>query len=184
MASLIEIDTRSKTDLPESGPGIRRVQDELTAQFNPANPAEAILVDRMASAAWRLERVSALQTEALDRADFAESAKVLGQLARYESTLQRVFEGALKALLTLRKTSARYEPDPLPPAPPSDPVRAIPVLPCDPARRPQVLYNEETASSGSVSDLPESQQCGPRTCLRTYQTSFSAFSKTCEAKAS
>src|SRR5581483_7256027 len=94
--------TSKKTVLPgENAEVYEQIRQALFAEHQPATPTEAILVEEMAQAHWRLERVRAQQ----DRAMLADSldAKLLSLLHRYAASYERSF---YKALETLKKIQA------------------------------------------------------------------------------
>ena len=121
---------RSRTVLlkNESEEDFNALHDLLVDHFQPANPYETDLVERLVAARWRLDRVSSMETALLEvevarrepeiekefksccpevrnalafRALFDES-RVLAGLSRYESRFRRTCEKLTKELNSLR----------------------------------------------------------------------------------
>ncbi len=143
--------------------------DSFLDRFRPADGVELELVEAMAAARWRLRRLLAIETrifeiETLRRGDsldrefkpiddydrlanafqhLADNDRSLVVLSRYESTLNRTFDRALKQLTQLQSAprpgaakhvgSFRNSPDP-PSRDLPDPCPAVPV--CEPASEP------------------------------------------------
>ena len=104
-------------------------RDGYYQRFLPATPPEKDLVDQMISATWRLRRLTAVESAALDQAIDAErvnidatyddldaetrthfaflkltrDSAVLATYQRFQSTLLRQYDRALGNLQTLRK---------------------------------------------------------------------------------
>ena len=70
----------------------------LLEEHQPATPTEAMLVNEMAQARWRLDRVRRRQDQAFESETL--DAKLLAILLRYATTYERSF---FKALETLKK---------------------------------------------------------------------------------
>ena len=92
----------NKVVLPgESRAAYDRLLDTLMDEHNPGSPTEALLVEEMAQAHWRLNRVryrqdTAFESETLD-------AKLLALLHRYATGFERSFFKALQTLKQLQK---------------------------------------------------------------------------------
>jgi len=92
----------NKVVLPgESRAAYDRLVDTLMDEHQPDSPTEALLVEEMAQAHWRLNRVryrqdTAFESETLD-------AKLLTLLHRYATTYERSFFKALQTLKQLQK---------------------------------------------------------------------------------
>ncbi len=92
----------NKIVLPgESRAAYDRLLDTLMEEHDPGTPTEALLVEEMAQAHWRLNRVryrqdTAFESETLD-------AKLLALLHRYATGFERSFFKALQTLKQLQK---------------------------------------------------------------------------------
>ena len=140
------------------------LRDAYAEQFQPATQLEMDLVEAMAVARFRLRRVAIIEThllvnKILDDSDsgpyenddqniadaFDQSNASIGLLTRYESSLDRTFDRALKQLQSLQKTRSarppaelRNEPEPASP-PATSPLTSMPQPAPQPAsdvRRP------------------------------------------------
>jgi len=141
---------RSRTVLlkNESEEDFNALHDLLVDHFQPANPYETDLVERLVAARWRLDRVSSMETALLEvevarrepeiekefksccpevrnalafRALFDES-RVLAGLSRYESRFRRTCEKLTKELNSLRALRKLNEgPNPKNDQPPAAP---------------------------------------------------------------
>ena len=112
----------------ESAAEFDALRDDYYLQFTPASRAETDLVDRMIAATWRLRRLAALESAAIDHTIDAQRADVdatyddldpetrahlafeqltaegvtLAAYARFQSTQLRQYDRALRSLLILR----------------------------------------------------------------------------------
>jgi hypothetical protein len=122
----------------ENRRAFERLRDAYMDRFEPADPVEAGLIETMAAARWRLNRLIAIEsklyekelvlqhrdiskqfTEIDDEAKLAcvfdhcaNQGKSLAMLVRYEGQLNRTYDRAFKQLHALQK--------PQPPAPPQE----------------------------------------------------------------
>jgi len=91
--------TSSKVVLPgEDSTQFHNLRQGLFDEHRPATPTETLLVEEMAQAHWRLERVRRRQDQAFDTDTL--DTKLLALLQRYSTTYERTF---FKSLETLRK---------------------------------------------------------------------------------
>ncbi len=89
----------NKIVLPgESRAAYDRLLDTLMEEHDPGTPTEALLVEEMAQAHWRLNRVRYRQDQAFESETL--DAKLLALLHRYATGYERSF---FKALETLKK---------------------------------------------------------------------------------
>ncbi len=117
----------------ESAEEFASLRDDYYSQFAPATRAESDLVDRMIAATWRLRRLAALESAALDHAIEAQRAELdatyqgldpetrahfafdqlagegvtLHTYARFQSAQLRQYDRALRNLLLLRETASK-----------------------------------------------------------------------------
>jgi hypothetical protein len=99
----------------EDAPAFHRLEARYLAQFKPATPSEAFLVQRMIMVSWRLPRLAAMESRVLSAQ--MENGKsgappsqptnfilidTLFKLARYQICLERSFYRARKLLDSLR----------------------------------------------------------------------------------
>ena len=121
----------------ESGENFELMLRQHVDRFAPLDGVEFGMIEEMASSYWRLRRAWAVETRLLDDALSAQAsgdqlgriAAAFGDLAsqprlalllRYQSTLHRAYQRALRNLLMLRKvceTNPVPESDTMPPAP-------------------------------------------------------------------
>ena len=151
----------------ESQEEFEALLESFLHRFQPADAVEARLVESMAAARWRLDRVVNIETHLLARemeevyqppggtldsdrrlaAAFRSGRDALTALARYESSLNRAFDRALKQLQLLQKSRPAPEPgfvrqfsepapSELPPDPQPDPVNLPSVSVPDPPDHP------------------------------------------------
>ena len=99
--------------------------DSFYAEYQPVTPTEAALVDAMATARWRLLRLSNLEVSAVDHAyadadsalsipvrtllayrSAADSGRSMELMSRSEARLQIQFNNALDRLRRLRRVAA------------------------------------------------------------------------------
>ena len=148
-------------------------------RFQPADQVEMELVEAMAVARWRLRRIANIETHVLTNQmtwnskhnssyrelqdDDQRLAYVYEQcsghinlLSRYESSLNRTFDRALKQLQLLQKSRPSpapgfvrqsFEPDTLP-SPQSSPSTGGAALPPAPRAHPQPQLPPETSPAG------------------------------------
>lgn len=154
--------------LPNEDPGqFHALLDAYFDQFQPATPIETEMVEAMAAARWRLRRLIGIETDILtrelgertaymDRYDvtpdphariafvfqkLADNTHSLALLARYESSLNRVYDRAFKQLQMLQserrrqaqQSEARQQNEPTAAA---DPPRPAPPTPAETAPNP------------------------------------------------
>ncbi len=85
--------------LPGEDPAqFQHLRRALLKEHQPATPTEKLLVEEMAQAHWRLERVRRRQDEAFEYETL--DTKLLALLLRYAATAERTF---FKSLETLKK---------------------------------------------------------------------------------
>jgi len=114
----------------ESLDGFKTMLKSLTREFNPATEAETELVETMAVSRWRLLRIWGIQKTEFDREidlqpreagpkcvragmafrNMADNSRSLDLLLRYETSLERQYNRALKNLLNLQATRPPTEP--------------------------------------------------------------------------
>jgi len=118
-AKQVVLSTESQEDFDE-------LLEAYVQRFHPADAVEADLVESMAAARWRLRRIAAIETSLLEQGiegavthkitdqplAFAFSSKdgSFSALARYENTLNRTYDRALKQLQLLQKSRPTSEP--------------------------------------------------------------------------
>jgi len=91
--------TSGKVVLPgEDSVQFVHLRRALLKEHQPATPTETLLVEEIAQAHWRLERVRRRQDQAFDTETL--DTKVLSLLHRYATTYERSF---FKSLATLKK---------------------------------------------------------------------------------
>ena len=94
--------TSQKVILPgEDSAEFQELLDTLVAEHRPGSPTESLLIDEMAQARWRLDRVRRKQDEAFS-ADVLDQ-KLLALLLRYGVTYERSFYKALETLKKLQR---------------------------------------------------------------------------------
>ncbi len=120
--------------LPNENPEeFRELRDAFFDEYHPAGPTETLLVEQLATAAWRLRRVRALETGLFnirisdlreDKSDppldpraraFAydtSGSRSIETLSRYETRTERSFYRALHELQRLRSTPPAPDPPP------------------------------------------------------------------------
>ena len=116
----------------ESAEDFDALREDYYCQFAPASRAETDLVDRMIAATWRLRRLSALESAALDHAIDAQRSDVdaiyenldpetrahfafeqlaegvtLATYGRFQSTQLRQYDRALRNLLIIRAAAPK-----------------------------------------------------------------------------
>src|SRR3954451_24333958 len=92
------------------------LRQDMLAIYAPANAAEAMLVDEVAAAQWRLMRVRRLETLILEKlagdtsdcdtglaAAFIEKPKEIARLTRYITSIERAYYRALSKLKQIQK---------------------------------------------------------------------------------
>src|SRR5205085_2383660 len=92
------------------------LRQDLLATYVPANAAEALLVEELATASWRLLRARRQETLILqklvgDNADcdagfataFIEKPKEIARLTRYITSIERAYYRAIAKLEQIRK---------------------------------------------------------------------------------
>ena len=105
----------------ESQEEFDELREDYIQRFQPADRVESDLVDAMAATRWRLLRIAAIESgilsEGIDRAikfdsdnhlsvAFQANEDSLAKLTRYENSLNRTFDRALKQLQLLQKSRA------------------------------------------------------------------------------
>jgi len=94
--------TSQKVILPgEDSAEFQELLDTLVAEHRPGSPTESLLIDEMAQARWRLDRVRRKQDQAFS-ADMLDQ-KLLALLLRYGATYERSFYKALETLKKLQR---------------------------------------------------------------------------------
>lgn len=78
--------------------------DRFRDQYKPASVTETFLVEQMAHAQWKMDRVA--QMEANLMLHQPPPAKEFARLKKYVNSARRSFQQALKTLMLLRKTRA------------------------------------------------------------------------------
>jgi hypothetical protein len=137
--------------------------DSFIRKFRPQDEVELELVTEMVAARWRLRRIWAIQTAALDlqmdkmETEVAEKFQVITEptrlglafttmanegrslqlLLRYESTYRRMYNQAQRDLLRLRESAASKESPNEPTPPPAGFVSPPPATPPDAQIEPQ-----------------------------------------------
>jgi hypothetical protein len=87
----------------ESAEEFDELKAALTEEHNPQTPTEQILVEKMAQHHWLSQRAQFLQTFEMKDNLFSEDAfKAVNTYIRYQAHHERLFQRALKDLLTLR----------------------------------------------------------------------------------
>ena len=109
----------------ESQEEFDELREDYIQRFQPADRVESDLVDTMAATRWRLLRIAAIESgilsEGIDRAikfdsdnhlsfAFTANENSLANLSRYENSLNRTFDRALKQLQLLQKSRPSPEP--------------------------------------------------------------------------
>ena len=109
----------------ESQEEFDELREDYIQRFQPADRVESDLVDTMAATRWRLLRIAAIESgilsEGIDRAikfdsdnhlsvAFQANEDSLAKLTRYENSLNRTFDRALKQLQLLQKSRPSPEP--------------------------------------------------------------------------
>lgn len=131
--------------------------NQYLLRFDPVDDFEICLIEEMAAAFWRGRRVMAVETRLLDDAIVCQhhpdpldrlaagfSSLVnnpeFKNLSRYEAHYDRIFQRALKNLLTLRKEKSARQSQPVDSDPPQVPDLATPPNEpeTDPVPTPQV----------------------------------------------
>ena len=152
----------------ESAIHFKRLRDEFLNRFQPADVVELAFVDEMIASAWRLRRVWAVETRALENelptpdarfstpgrrttAAFVRlSSNSVARMDHYETRQHRTFQRALANLLLIRKNS-QNEPSPTIPISAHMPPQ-VPALP--------MTYEEQTLPQ-TVSDAAEATPQNP-----------------------
>jgi hypothetical protein len=163
----------------ESAEDFQALLDDFRAEHQPASPTESLLVEQLAMAAWRLERLRGIETGLFElrmtdlardlenkyhsvkererRAfvflDDTRNARAIQNLFRYETRIERSFYKALAELQRLR--AAR--PSGNPPAPiPADTGHA------SPASRPR---DDDPTEPGDTAPPRQPAALSPRRCV-------------------
>ncbi|HZS55403.1 MAG TPA: hypothetical protein VFA65_13465 [Bryobacteraceae bacterium] len=80
-----------------------RLQQALRDEHQPVTPTEHILVEKMVQCYWLSQRAQSLQTSIMTEHPFSpEAQNELTPYLRYQAHYERLFQRALKDLLTLR----------------------------------------------------------------------------------
>jgi hypothetical protein len=90
------------------------LRETLTSEYKPANTVESQLVDQIAAAMWRKNRVCALESDALTAmltapAPDGPEAKQFDRMQRYAVSLDREFHRAVELLRKLQIDRVRNE---------------------------------------------------------------------------
>ena len=94
--------TSGKVVLPgEDASQFEFLRRSLLKEHRPNTPTEKILVEEMAQAHWRLDRVRRRQDQAFESDTLNE--KLLALLLRYATTYERTFYKSLQALTKLQR---------------------------------------------------------------------------------
>jgi len=94
--------TSGKVVLPgEDASQFEFLRRSLLKEHRPNTPTEKILVEEMAQAHWRLDRVRRRQDQAFESETLDE--KLLALLLRYATTYERTFHKSLQALRKLQR---------------------------------------------------------------------------------
>jgi len=94
----------------EDAQAFDRLQQGLREEHQPSTPTEQILVEKMAQHYWLSQRAQSLQTVVMmDRPLDEEVQKELAPYIRYHAHYERLFQRALKDLLTLRAEKRKAE---------------------------------------------------------------------------
>jgi hypothetical protein len=72
-------------------------------EYDPQGPTESNLVQALADASWRLNRVVALETNLLMQGDLESQAKALANLSMHSQRLSRQFERTVTQLRALQE---------------------------------------------------------------------------------
>jgi hypothetical protein len=140
-----------------------KIRAEYIATYQPATPAEEVLVDEMIVARWRILRLWTIETALFDREVIRQQPEIeqgakpnpatnlalafraladesysLALLSRYESRLQRTHERSYRTLRQLQQERAT----PTQPEPPSEPTPRQ--EPPDPTQPPSGLNSDPT----------------------------------------
>ena len=84
------------------------LQNQLIAEYSPATPTEAILVERMAQHHWMRNRALYFQSHYIESGDDIDLPKV-ALFMRYETTHERAFHKCLNDLTKLRSDKQKQE---------------------------------------------------------------------------
>jgi len=108
----------------ESEDGFRALREAYLAEFQPASPRDLALVDLLAAARWRLDRLRLIEVDLYDteiaRQDpgipeelklaaafrtLCDESRAFASFDRYDAHLNRIYQAALNALHARRKKS-------------------------------------------------------------------------------
>ena len=94
--------TSSKILLPgENSAEFQQLRNSLLEEHQPATPTESLLVEEIAQAHWRLDRVRHRQDQAFESETF--DTKLLALLHRYATSYERTFFKSLEVLKKLQR---------------------------------------------------------------------------------
>jgi hypothetical protein len=85
----------------------------FTEEYDPQGATESTLVQALADASWRLNRVVALETNLLMAGDLESQAKALANLSMHSQRLSRQFERTVNQLRQLQEIRRAKENDDL-----------------------------------------------------------------------
>jgi len=101
--------TSSKVVLPgEDSADFQHLRRSLLREHRPSTPTETLLVEEMAQAHWRLDRVRRRQDQAFESE--TPDAKLLSVLLRYATTYERTFYKSLETLKKLQRERLAQSP--------------------------------------------------------------------------
>lgn len=95
----------------ESAEAFEELHRSYHADFAPTDRFEAVQVDRMAAATWRLRRLNSLADAAIDDAfadlDSDAPARVLADLCEFQSAQSRAYDRAFRNLCLAKEIAQR-----------------------------------------------------------------------------
>jgi len=96
----------------ESAEAFETLRRGYHADFAPADRHQAILVDRMAAAAWRLRRLDSLTADTIEQAranpGSEESARALIELRKFQSAQSRIYIRTFRKLRLSQAAAQRH----------------------------------------------------------------------------
>jgi hypothetical protein len=141
--------------------------DDFTNQYQPANPTEQVLVERMVHNQWNTLRAIRLQNEILfSRFPFRDPISPnFALLLRYQTTAERAFDKAHTELVKARKEREKSEigfvsktADPAPPPVP-EPIHAAPDAPPEapptPEKAPEIVLQPDLTPAADELAVPD-----------------------------
>jgi len=90
----------------------RRLAADFEAEWQPATPTEAALVEQMVVSLWKMQRLDGLERRTCVDIKLLSDLKMMDSLWRQQARTERPFHKAIEQLQRLRKASPAVQPQP------------------------------------------------------------------------